>query len=60
MAGEVFFVAGLFADKKNFSAPRAFAEDGLRATLPEIASFAISGRIAKSLYALSGRKELCR
>jgi hypothetical protein len=49
MAGEVFFVAGLFANKKYFGAPRAFAEDGLRTALPEIAGLAILGRVAKSL-----------
>jgi hypothetical protein len=48
MAGEIFFIAGLFADKKYFSAASAFSEDSLRPALPEVASFAIGGRIAKS------------
>jgi hypothetical protein len=48
LAAEIFFIAGLFADEEYFSSTRAFAEDGLRATLPEVTSFAIGSRVAKS------------
>jgi len=48
VASEIFFVAGLFTDKKYFSAASAFAKDGLRTALPEIASFAIGSGLAKS------------
>ena len=44
---EIFFVTGLFADEKNFSATRAFAKDSLRATLPEVAGFAVSSSVTK-------------
>jgi hypothetical protein len=49
LAGEIFFIAGLFTDKEHFSAARAFAENGLGAALPKIAGFTLSGRFAKSL-----------
>ncbi len=48
MAAEIFFIARLFADEEYFSSARAFAEDGLRTTLPEVASFAVGGRVTKS------------
>ena len=42
-AGQIFFVARLLADKQDGRASRAFAENGLRAAFPEVASLAISG-----------------
>src|SRR5690349_2465626 len=42
-AGQIFFVAGLLADKQYVRASRAFAENGLRSFFPEIAGFAIGG-----------------
>src|SRR5437764_1157708 len=44
---EIFFVTGLFADEKNFSATRAFAKDSLRASLPEVAGFAVGSSVTK-------------
>ena len=40
MALDVFSIAGLFADEHHFSPSRAFAEDRLRRTLPDVASTA--------------------
>ena len=48
MAGKVFFIAGLFPDKDNFGASRAFPENGLRAAFPQVTSFAVCCRVAKS------------
>lgn len=43
LTGEVLFVAGLFADEEDAGALGAFAEDGLRAGLPERAGPASFG-----------------
>lgn len=42
-SGEVFFVAGLFADKHYASAAAPFTKNGLRSFLPEIAGLATGG-----------------
>jgi hypothetical protein len=39
----IFFVARLFPDQHNAGIAAAFAKDGLRAQLPEIACFAPGG-----------------
>jgi hypothetical protein len=54
---KVLFVAGLFADEDDFSAPSTFAENGLRAAFPQIAAFAVGRGCAKSFQLLrSGKK----
>src|SRR5207249_8836340 len=47
-ARQIFFVAGLFADKDDFGATGSFAKYRLRAALPKIAGFAIGRGVAKS------------
>jgi hypothetical protein len=42
-AGEIFGVARLLADQHQLGPSAAFAEDGLRAALPEIAGAAVLG-----------------
>jgi hypothetical protein len=38
--GKILFIAGLLAYEHHLGACRAFAEDGLRPTLPQVASLA--------------------
>lgn len=40
-AGQIFFVAGLFADKHDVCTAGAFAENGLRSLFPKVAGLAI-------------------
>src|SRR6266542_4239548 len=47
MSGEIFFIAGLFADEHDYRAAAPFAEDGLRTAFPEVAGFAIGGGLAQ-------------
>src|SRR6266496_6117065 len=44
---EIFFVTRLFANKNNFGSRPAFAKNSLRASLPKITGFAISGSFFK-------------
>src|SRR5882672_1958803 len=48
LSRKIFFIAGLFADKHHHSAATAFAEDSLRTSFPEVASFAAGGGRAQS------------
>jgi hypothetical protein len=57
---EVFFITWLFADEENFSATRAFAKDRLRATLPEVAGFAVGSGVTKRFKRFLLRKEFFR
>jgi hypothetical protein len=45
--GEIFLVAGLLADEHELTVRGTFAENGLRAELPEIAVFAGFGGFAQ-------------
>ena len=47
LARQIFFIAGLFADKHHYRPASAFTEDGLRAAFPKIATFAISSSRAQ-------------
>jgi len=58
-AGQIFFVAGLFADEDNLGAPRAFAEDGLGAAFPKVAAFTISRGIAKRFQTFAFGEKIC-
>ena len=46
---EVLAVAGLLADEHDLGVLRAFAEDGLRAGLPERTGLALGSRLAEPL-----------
>jgi len=48
MTGEIFTVAGLLADEHQSRACAAFAKDGLRCILIEVASMAVSSRFAQT------------
>jgi hypothetical protein len=48
----------LFADKDDFRAPRTFAEHGLSASFPKIATFAVGGGFAKSFQAFALREKI--
>ncbi len=51
-AGEVLLVAGLLADEHQPGLWPSFAEDGLRARLPEVTAFAPLGGVANLLERL--------
>src|SRR6266498_3008750 len=57
MASEIFFIAGLFADEHDHRAAAPFAEDGLRASFPEVAGFAIGGGLAQRRQGYFVRKK---
>ena len=48
-AGEIFRVSWLFAHQHDLGARRALTENGLRGTLPQRASLATGGKLAKLL-----------
>src|SRR6266508_2113898 len=47
MSLKIFFIAGLFANEHDHRAAAAFAEDGLRASFPEVAGFAIGSGLTQ-------------
>ena len=59
LARQIFFIAGLFADKHHYRPASAFAEDGLRSAFPKIATFAISSRSAQRRQSYFLWEEVC-
>ena len=55
-SGEVFFVAGLFADENDSGVGGTFAEDSLRAGFPKGAGAAFFGGSAKFVEIVGGRR----
>src|SRR5687767_11797803 len=59
LARQIFFIAGLFADKHHYRPARAFTEDGLRSAFPKIATFAISRSRAQRRQSYFWWEEVC-
>jgi hypothetical protein len=54
---QVFFVARLFTHEHHASAPRAFAENGLRTAFPEIAGAAVLRRLTGGIQGAKEREQ---